>query len=208
MLKLNDGYRDLVSRVEETYHNDKNAPSRSQCKIVASRLQAACEDVRELVNKRIIDLGCGSMRSKDHPPLWMWALSGFRKIDTCLPWYCRIAHLAKAQVLGIDVSPNKKEPFPSLQADLTDDATFRPLPDGSLDIANNMRFTARPDNKYGHHAFSPHLKKTIAEPEDLYRYDAYVFAQVERLLREGGRYTLMDEVYQKRNGRLQIIGNV
>lgn len=158
MTTLSDDYQHLVDTCLQTY---PSVP-RNTLQYVASRLQRACADVHALVSKNILDVGCGAEKNGDQPNFVQWALSGFRKVHECKPWYCRMASIAGAKnVKGIDIADNSTEPFTGIQADLRDLRVLEEMKDGTIDIVNNNLFTNPPNAGFGILGFSPSLQHLL-----------------------------------------------
>jgi|GEM_PF-3465123 len=163
MAPLNAGYQQLVDEALARY---PGAP-RMTLEVTALRLQTACNDIQALVRQNILDIGCGSPKSLDHPSLIQRIATRFRPIHHCLPWYCRLAALAKdlhdgdGEITGIDLGDNKDEPFNGIKRDLTDPHTLGSISDESFDVVNNNLFTFPEQSQIGILGFSPALRRHL-----------------------------------------------
>lgn len=202
---LNEGYQKLCESAQRAYPK----ASRSILEIHALRLQDACVEVRDLIGAKVLDLGCGSKESLDLERDWaseFLALLFPARYQTALqyfqPWYLRLASLARAETIGIDLAPNKGEPFRALQKDLTNpDDALGDLPEETFRIVNNKLFTASSremGNVSGPASFSPTLMRAFGRNfEAVYELDRRIRGHVQRLLATGGIYTHGDLIYRK-----------
>ena len=80
----------------------------------------------DLVNRKILDLGCGAAKSVD--------CNGTRDFE---PWVCRGLVELGTNPIGIDIFDNSKEKFENYQTDLTTPNSLNFIPDNSIDIAHS-----------------------------------------------------------------------
>jgi SAM-dependent methyltransferase len=87
-----------------------------------------------LENAVFLDLGCGSIFSKDNDNHTLFE-----------PWLCRILHHYGANVTGIDISkPSREEIFRYIQSDLLSATSLDLFPDNSVDIVNAFQLFSSP----------------------------------------------------------------
>ncbi len=212
--KLDPSYRHLALKVAEIYNGkDKADYFDGDCE----RLAQIALEVRGLLDKQVLDLGCGSERDP----------SGESDLDRGYPpWYCRLAHEAGAKVTGIDLFPNIGERFTTIVGDLIT-YSFDVFTDNSLDAVNNDSFCLPKESKrfnsggnsprlvydYGNKLGRRYPTHLIPENEfstdyhsvimaKIARFNGDLFHDVEAKLKEGGVYTNAEFVYQKRSGKL------
>jgi len=146
------------------------------------------------------------------------------------PWYCRILQEAGAQPVGIDIRTNAGERFESHAMDLSDPKALERFPDESFDHANNYFLTVPKNSMHARCGTSPsiwlslgwkhkddnyNLAKERGIPlkdlpefyqrqnwKRMWAIDDGIFLQVQRLLKEGGVYTLAEFAYRKKKGVL------
>lgn len=198
-----DTYRPVFDRVMEKY------PKLPEWRFVAEtkRLMQISSDARDLIGKRVLDLGCGSKETADRGG-WLTRLLNkwFNEAELAQfePWYCRIAHAAGAQVTGIDIASNISEEFSWKQLDLMNPEVLRCLPSESFDGANNMRLTVPDDSVSARSGTSPAIMHRLGMDFDAaYAINAQIFREVERVLKDGGIYTISEFVFRKKKGRLK-----
>ncbi len=80
-----------------------------------------------ILEKRILDLGCGSIHNQDH----------FKYPQGFEPWLCRFLHEAGAKPIGIDIANLDNEEFEHYQLDLGEPNSLDFLADNSIDIAHS-----------------------------------------------------------------------
>ncbi len=173
------------------------------------RLSQISGDARSLIGKHVIDLGCGSESNTDR---FDWLKRQFMKVldreelHRFDPWYCRVAHETGAHVMGVDIASNEKEIFQSVQLDLMDPRSLEFFKDASTDAVNNLCFTVPGDSFRAKSGTSPGVMKRLGmNREKAYELNDQVSSQVERILREGGVYTLSEFVFQKKKSGLQKV---
>lgn len=230
-MKIDSPHAELQERVASKY------PLLTEARFAGEmqRIQYMAQSTRDLLGKRILDLGCGSNVTKD-------TFFGFagrliqRYIDPVgyarfQPWYCRILHEAGASAVGVDIASNAKETFESHQLDLMDPTALDQFPDESFDGVNNYFLSVPRDSVHAKVGTSPAIMKALAwkhHREDLQDFQKkgipldqwsaemrkrsfprmhaindQIFSQVQRLLKNGGTYTLAEFVYQKKKGSLK-----
>lgn len=146
------------------------------------------------------------------------------------PWYCRILQEAGAQPVGIDIQTNAGERFESHAMDLSDPKALARFPDESFDHANNHFLTVPRNSVHAQCGTSPSMGVFLARKhwvdnsnqakeqgiplKDLRKFcerenwkrmwaiNDGIFLQVQRLLKEGGVYTLAEFAYRKKKGVL------
>ena len=82
-------------------------------------------NLRLLIGRRFLDLGCGSETSPD----------GY------YPILCRLLHRHGVRVVGVDVASNQDEPFESHQLDLNDPHALDIFEAGSFDYVHHNALT-------------------------------------------------------------------
>ena len=204
MSLLNEGYTTLAINFLHAHQHAEGLQVRS----CALRLQRAHTDVRELIGKRVLDLGCGSVYSKDTMGVWKWIQKGFPSGQVFPPWYLRMAAFAGAHGTGIDIAPNDNEPFTAITADLTDRSVLTGLPSGAFDIVSNNMFTAPSGGKEDRGVTSPFLFETLGSLAEVHAFNTFLREQVCRLLVDGGVYTHMYLTFRKEHGELRRTGMV
>ena len=170
------------------------------------RLMEIATDARALIGKCVLDLGCGSEDTADRRDwftrLWNQIFDP-DELTRFEPWYCRVAQEAGAEVLGIDIAANKGEVFRSMPLDLMNAETLDCLETESFDAANNMCFTVPPESRRAESGTSPAVMyKLRMDHKAAFDLNHEIFKQVERILKNGGIYTLSEFVYKKKRGRL------
>ena len=201
VLSLDTSYHFLAGEVLDKFEDSNDA-------VVADdlqRLAAISKNARDLVGKNILDLGCGSIVS---PDIVKGSVDdgGLRIFE---PWYPRIAHLAGADVLGVDIAPNMDEKFEWLRRDLTEDRFFMAIPDASYHAVNNDFFTMPADSGFSVRGTSPTLmSKVSGDLAKAWNINDKIFKHVGRILMEGGVYTLAETRYVKKNGVLVKDGEI
>ena len=146
------------------------------------------------------------------------------------PWYCRILQEAGAQPVGIDIRRNAGERFESHSMDLSDPTALERFPDESFDHANNYFLTVPKNSMHARSGTSPSIWLSLAWKHRFDNYNQAkergipledipkfyerqnwkrmwaindgIFLQVQRLLKEGGVYTLAEFAYRKKKGAL------
>lgn len=184
-------------------------PTLPNYRIIAElrRLQEIANLTRDLVGKNILDIGCGSKNSKDLPggltKLW-YRFFDPHVLEQFEPWYCRIAHEARAKIIGLDIEPNN-ESFETFQVDLLEQNAFEQFDDESFDAVNNYKCTIPRNSRQAHMACSPAIMKRYdMNFERAFELDDAVRRQVERLLKPRGIYTVAEFVYRKEKGGLKL----
>ncbi len=201
MSLLHAGYQELVERYVEI-HADR-ADAVATC---AVRLQAACADVRQLIGKCVLDLGCGSKKGKDNTPHWARLVFPLHPPREFVPRYLRLAAFAGMDATGIDIAPNDGEPFTAITADLTDPRVLAALPSGRFHIISNNMFTAPSGSKDDRPVTSPFLFEKLGSPAEVYTFNNFLREHVLRLLVDGGAYTHMQWIFRKHDDQLHRIG--
>ena len=146
------------------------------------------------------------------------------------PWYCRILQEAGAQPVGIDIRRNAGERFESHAMDLSDPKALERFPDESFDHANNYFLTVPKNSMHARSGTSPSIWLSLAWKHRFDNYNQAkergipledipkfyerqnwkrmwaindgIFLHVQRLLKEGGVYTLAEFAYRKKKGVL------
>lgn len=161
-MKLNSSYRELGGKVLKQY------PNLNEDRLAAElrRMQAIISNARELVDKRIMDLGCGSEKNTDR------VRNPIRRIKNHFqdpyanmryhPWYCRILKIAGADPVGIDIASNAKEPFESHEIDLTQRDVLNQFPKESIDFANNYFLSVPRESASAQTGTSPGIYLSLA----------------------------------------------
>lgn len=171
------------------------------------RLRQITDSTRNLVGKKIMDIGCGSKNSKDVSgglTNLFYRIFDPHVLEQFEPWYCRIAHEAHADVTGLDIEPNKEE-FSTIQADILQPDAFSQFADKSFDAINNYKCTIPKNSCQARTGCSPAIMKRFGMDLDAaFDLDNRVRAEVERLLCNGGTYTVAEFVYQKKRGSLRL----
>ncbi len=189
-------------------------PDESFVRRKVDRLKAIAPDIQMLRQLQILDLGCGSEDSKD---------AFIEDVKIFSPWYCRLAHAAGADVLGIDIADNRGEDFRSERRDLLQPGSLDDLPSESFDAVNNDGFTVSDESFYvGLAGQSPTaLRMALRQcslwkrlnildhsmeiaQEQLQKINQRIRNDVSRLLRDGGLYSNMELIYRKIDGGLVL----
>lgn len=149
---------------------------------------------RCLEGKRILDIGCGSKFTTDGAVPFVGKYRGFE------PWLCRALHMCGAKAVGIDIKSNDGERFEHRCADLSEKGALEKLfgssEDTTFDAVVMMMFANEKN-----HLTSPLLRKMTTD----YQYtiiEAEMFAEVFRLLKDGGLFIHDTEHYRKIGGKL------
>lgn len=198
-----ESYRPVAEKVMKKY------PRLPPWRLIAElkRLIEISADSRQMINKRVLDLGCGSKENTDRHDwltrLW-YRLIRSPELQRFDPWYPRIAHEAGAKVVGVDIATNATEEFESRILDLMNPSSLECFESDSFDAANNYCFTVPPESDKARSGTSPAIMyKFEMDFERAYELNRQIFQQVERLLKNGGTYTLAEFVYKKKKGRLK-----
>ena len=148
------------------------------------------------------------------------------------PWYCRILQEAGAQPVGTDIRTNAGERFESHAMDLSDPKALERFPDESFDHANDHFLTVPRNSMHARCGTSPSIGVFLARKhwvdnynqakergiplkdfpkfcerqnwERMWAINDGIFLQVQRLLKEGGVYTLAEFAYRKKKGVLVL----
>lgn len=232
-MSMHPSFQALGVKVLETYPKLHSGRLRAEL----DRISYLATDTRQLIGKRILDLGCGSVANTDRPwnPItrWIQQYKDPHRYVQFHPWYCRILEEAEAEAVGIDIGPNRGEKFESHKRDLLKpDIALRDLPDESIEHANNYFLSVPRESNHAQSGTSPGIMRALSwknrsvdakaamdlnlpfgewrqffDKENLERMWAIndqIFAQVERVLKEGGVYTLAEFVYRKQKGKLKM----
>ncbi len=159
---------------------------------ILKKMGAKREDLRILRDKKVLDLGCGSVLSIDN------FNGGFD------PWLCRCLHEIGAEVIGIDVYKQVREAFKSFEKDLSVPGGLNFLADASFDFVvckSLLSFTLDVDEHLSDFLFDDTDKKTRENMRN------EIFLQTKRLLREGGLFIATDGdasllIFKKENNEL------
>jgi hypothetical protein len=230
-MKLDPSYQALAADFLATY---RSTLDEDKLETQLIRIQHLCANVASLANKRVLDLGCGSMKNRDTH--WN-AIGRFwqrwirpKEFARYQPWYCRVLQEAGAQPVGIDIRSNAGERFESHAMDLSDPKALERFPDESFDHANNHFLTVPKNSIHARSGTSPsiwlylvwkhrvdnhNLAKERGIPlkdfpkfcegenwKRMWAINDGIFLQVQRLLKEGGVYTLAEFAYRKKKGVL------
>ena len=228
MSKLNRSYREIEERVISKYWGASEQCVRHEL----IRISQIEKDAQNLIGKRLLDLGCGSVRTKDKGRIkrFIQSFSNPHEATRFDPWYCRVAHEAGAESVGVDLGSNIQEAFESYQLDLTNPDVLDAFEDESFDGVNNYFLTVPRNSRFAHVGYSPKMYWDIGmqhrrddwnycneqeipfgERGEVYKQRNHERAwalndqireQVERILKEGGAYTLAEFVLRKTDGRL------
>ncbi|OGJ60578.1 hypothetical protein A3A67_01470 [Candidatus Peribacteria bacterium RIFCSPLOWO2_01_FULL_51_18] len=147
------------------------------------------KDLRFLVERSWLDLGCGSNKSPDR----------------FAPHACRILHDFGVKVTGIDLAPNDDETFENYQADLTNPH--------ALDVLNGRKFDFIHHNALtfaGGGMESPTLGHMIDEIGEK-RFEMQLLFWASKFLEPNGIYFQEWHVWQKKDEglkRLSAVGKI
>jgi SAM-dependent methyltransferase len=198
-----ESYRPVAERFMRKY------PGIPRDRLIAElkRLIEITSNSRDLINKSILDLGCGSKETADRAQLiqfFLWIIRS-SQLNQFHPWYARIAHEAGAKVVGVDIASNSSEEFESRILDLTNPHALTCFDNESFDAVNNFCLTVPPESHRAQSGTSPAIIRRFGmDTEQAFELNREIFYQVQRLLRNGGTYTLSELVYKKRKGKLKI----
>jgi len=161
-------------------------------------------DLSSLRGKRILDLACGAVGAEKTLP--------FDKSRDYEPWAARYFHEAGANVVGIDILPQKNESFVAHRLNLLDKGALDFLGAESFDLVicrNLVRFSGDPEcDKFG----SPALRgMTVASERKKMREE--LLSQITRVLIPGGKLCATidqreDGLFVKKNGVLDLESTV
>jgi hypothetical protein len=76
-----------------------------------------------LEGRKILDLGCGSVNSRD---------TGKNRVFE--PWLCRLLHASGARVVGVDWAEQVNEEFESYQINLVEDSSLKIFSNSGFDL--------------------------------------------------------------------------
>jgi SAM-dependent methyltransferase len=224
-------FKGLAGEVLEVY--PKMPEHRLEAEI--RRIAEISSSTKDLIGKRILDLGCGSAHSADGPGFIarsFFKVTGNQEALTKFhPWYCRVLHVGKAHSVGVDIASNSQEPFENYSLDILDPAALRGFEDKSFDAVNNYKLTVPKESRQKINGTSPHIFLSLLRLHQhadvryfreqgmplskwsdgflernaprMYEINNRVFTEVQRILREGGIYTLAEFVFRKKNGFLK-----
>ncbi len=195
----------LQKEVQEKYGTKENLLRILRTQYV--KIFLVSEGFERLRGKKVLDLGCGSIFAEKD-------VSGIAAQRQYEPWFARLAKAAGADVIGIDIQPNDTEEFTHVRKDLTKPSVLAMFPDCAFDIVNSSAFLV-PHGKMdtssrGLDITSPTLYEilrcnALKTEKDIKRLDEQINAQVERILKEGGWYIYNEELFVKRNGKLEKV---
>ncbi|HKL23172.1 MAG TPA: hypothetical protein VJ895_00305 [Candidatus Nanoarchaeia archaeon] len=118
-------------------------------------------EVTNVKNKKIIDLGCGSMQESD----------GF----TYKPWISRSLYELNSKVIGIDINDNSKEKFENYKLDLTKKDSINFFEENSIDLACAFSFFDAPSLKNPPETFKNLIQQLekIVKPEGHFIFHSF-----------------------------------
>jgi SAM-dependent methyltransferase len=114
--------------------------------------------IRKIINpenKKILDLGCGSIHESDN--------------FVYKPWLSRGLYELNSKIIGIDINDNSKEKFENYQIDLTKKDSLNLFQKNSIDIACAFSFFDAPSLKKSQKTF----KNLIDQLEKIIKPEGY-----------------------------------
>lgn len=162
-MKLHTSFQELGEKALQTY--PKLHTGRLQAEI--DRISYLTDDVRQLIGKRVLDLGCGSVANTDRPwnPIkrWIQQFRDYHRYTQFHPWYCRILAEADVEAVGIDIGTNRGEKFEWHKKDLMKpEAALSVFPNESIDHANNYFLSVPRESRYAKVGTSPGIMRALS----------------------------------------------
>lgn len=199
------GFNASFLHLQETFHAKYPKIRVDRLEMELKRIQVIASKAKDLVGKRVIDLGAGSMKNldRDFIAAIVRFLMGGGTQSPFQPWYSRILQHAGAHPVAIDIAPNDTEKFESHRLDLTDPAALDVFEKNSFDAANNFGFTVPQHSAISWRGVPPSLLYNFGlSRAEVLELDAELREKVRQLLKENGTYTLAEFVYRKKSGKL------
>lgn len=138
--------------------------------------------LKDVQNKRILDIACGSNTSKLPTSLFLCSLLGGRSVGTNRgftalfePWFCRMFLEMGATPVGVDFGDLEQERFIHYRVDLGKTGALDFLPAASFDGVQDSRL-------FG----SPEFTAEFPDPADRVKVAHEIVRQEQRLLKKDG----------------------